>query len=158
MQLTRKTGLAIAGGLLSVGLFGAAGYAYHESSLIPTAAPLASADQNVTPDASPAPADATKGDALKQIAKGLMQSAGRYLGQKPEVLMTQLKGGKTLADVANATAGKSRDGLVAALTTDATAKIDEAATSGAITADQAAGAKQKLSAQVAQLVDHGMRK
>ena len=47
----------------------------------------------------------------------------------------------------------SRDGLVAALTADANAKIDAAVMDGTLTAEQAATAKQRLSAEIAKLAD-----
>jgi len=68
-------------------------------------------------------------------------------------LMAQLKAGKSLADVATATAGKSRDGLVAALTSAASTKIDAAVSDGTLGAEQATTAKQKLSAEISRLVD-----
>ena len=154
MKINRKIGLAVGAGVLSVGIFGAAGYAYFGSSVAPApdtavvTQPVATAD----PSTAPMP-DQTKPDALKQIAKGLTESAATYLGVAPKDLATQLKAGKSLADIATATAGKSRDGLVAALTTAATTKIDAAVTDGTLTTDQATMAKQKLSAEIAKLVD-----
>src|SRR6266850_1692016 len=61
--------------------------------------------------------------------------------------------GQTLAQIANATAGKSRDGLVNSRVADATAKIDTAQKAGTITADQATQLKTNLSTRLAQLVD-----
>ena len=44
-----------------------------------------------------------------------LQVAADYLGTTAASLMTQLRGGKTLADVAGATSGKSASGVIAAL-------------------------------------------
>jgi hypothetical protein len=56
-------------------------------------------------------------------------SAGReYLGLSQVDLARGLREGKSLGDIANTTAGKSRDGLVTQLTTAANTKIDKAAT------------------------------
>ena len=85
---------------------------------------------------------------MRDLLKGLTDSAAVYLGMKPVDLMTQLKAGKSLADVAKTTPGKSRDGLVAALTNAASAKIDTAVSDGTISADQATTAKQKLSSEI----------
>lgn len=76
-----------------------------------------------------------------------------YLGLQPADLMTQLRAGKSLGEVANATAGKSRDGLVAAITTQVNANIDKAQQGGKLTADQAAQLKAGVQSAVAQLVD-----
>src|SRR5437870_10829590 len=47
-------------------------------------------------------------------------SAATYLGTTEADLETKLRAGQTLAQIANATAGKSRDGLLNALVADAT--------------------------------------
>ena len=105
-------------------------------------APVATPD----PAASTAPApDQAKPDALKQIAKSLTESAATYLGLKSIDLATQLKAGKSLADLAAAKAGKSRDGLIAAVTAAAKAKIDTAVAVGTLSAAQAAMSKHRLS-------------
>jgi hypothetical protein len=82
-----------------------------------------------------------------------LDTAATYLGTTEADLHTKLRAGQTLAQIANATAGKSRDGLVSALVADATAKIDAAQTAGRITADQATQLKANLSTRIAQLVD-----
>lgn len=81
-------------------------------------------------------------------------SAGRdYLGLSQTDIAKALRDGKSLGDLANTTAGKSRDGLVAQLTTAASAKIDKAMTDGKITADQATALKAQVGAGVTALVD-----
>jgi len=64
-----------------------------------------------------------------------------------------MQAGQTLAQIAAATSGKSRDGLVAALTTDAKAKIAAAQTAGTITADQATQFMNDLATRIANFVD-----
>ena len=81
-------------------------------------------------------------------------AAATYLGITEADLRTKLESGQTLAQVAAATAGKSRDGLVQALTADATAKIDAAQQAGTITADQATQLKANLATQIANFVDN----
>ena len=76
-----------------------------------------------------------------------------YLGITQQDLMTQLKSGKSLGDIANATTGKSRDGLVTALTSAANDKIDQAYKGQKITADQATALDAKVKDAVTQLVD-----
>lgn len=155
MKVNRKVGLALGAGVLSVGIFGAAGYAYFESTATPpanTAAvqPVATPEPSASPDPMPAQ-PAPYG--MKQISKDLITSAATYLGMKPLDLTTQLKAGKSLADIATATAGKSRDGLVAALVTEATTKIDAAVADGKLAEARAAMAEQKLPNEIATLVD-----
>jgi hypothetical protein len=81
-----------------------------------------------------------------------LAAAATYLGTTTADLETKTRAGQTLAQIANATAGKSRDGLLNALVADATAKIDAAQTAGKITADQATQLKSNLSMRLAQLV------
>ena len=92
------------------------------------------------------PGDRVTGDSLA--------AAATYLGTTTSDLQTKIRAGQTLAQIANATAGKSRDGLFNALVADATAKIDAAQKAGTITADQATQLKSNLSTRLAQLVDN----
>ena len=82
-----------------------------------------------------------------------LAAAATYLGTTEADLRTKLQGGQTLAQIAAATAGKSRDGLIQALVTDETAKIDQAQKDGKITADQATALKGQVGAAVTMLVD-----
>jgi hypothetical protein len=91
------------------------------------------------------PGDKVTGDSLA--------AAATYLGTTEADLQTKIRAGQTLAQIANATAGKSRDGLLNALVADVTAKIDAAQTAGKITADHATQLKSNLSTRLAQLVD-----
>ena len=80
-------------------------------------------------------------------------AAAAYLGNTAADLETKLEAGQTLAQVANATAGKSRDGLIAALVNDAKAKIAAAQTAGTITAAQATNLTNALQDRMTRLVD-----
>ena len=80
-------------------------------------------------------------------------AAAAYLGTTEVDLETKLEAGQTLAQVANATAGKSRDGLIAALVNDAKAKIAAAQTAGTITAAQATDLTNALQDRMTRLVD-----
>lgn len=81
-------------------------------------------------------------------------TAGRdYLGLAQADIAKALREGKSLGDIANSTAGKSRDGLVAQITTTANAKIDKAATDGKLTAEQAAALKAQVASAAGALVD-----
>jgi len=102
---------------------------------------------------------ATKGTAPRlaptvQMFVGEATATARdYLGITQKDLVAALRSGKSLGDIANATAGKSRDGLVAAITSAATARIDKAQQDSKLTADQAATLKAGLASAVTQLVD-----
>ena len=87
---------------------------------------------------------------LGQLAK----DARDYLGLSPQDVMTQLRSGKSLGDIADATAGKSRQGLIDTLVGDANSKIDKAAQKGDLTQAQADQLKTKVQDAVTKLVDH----
>ena len=79
-------------------------------------------------------------------------AAATYIGITEADLRTKLQAGQTLAQIATA-AGKTRDGLIAAMVKDATAKIDAAQAAGTITAAQATAQKAALNAHVTAEVD-----
>ncbi|HEV8535367.1 MAG TPA: hypothetical protein VGR87_06540 [Candidatus Limnocylindria bacterium] len=82
-----------------------------------------------------------------------LTAAATYLGTTTDDLRAKLQAGQTLAQIAAATSGRSRDGLVAALTADAKAKIAAAQAAGTITADQATQLNDDLANKIARLVD-----
>src|SRR5438093_5389826 len=82
-----------------------------------------------------------------------LAAAATYLGTTDADLLTKIRAGQTLAQIANATPGKSRDGLFNALVADASAKIDAQQKAGTITADQATELKADLSTLLARFVD-----
>jgi hypothetical protein len=80
-------------------------------------------------------------------------AAAAYLGTTEADLETKLRAGQTLAQVAEATPGHDRAGLIAALVNDAKAKIAAAQTAGTITAAQATDITNGLQDRVTRLVD-----
>ncbi len=90
---------------------------------------------------------------LASVLRSLMKTSADYLGLPPGQLRQQLMAGKTLGQIADATPGKSRDGLIAALTTDVNSQIDRLVANGTITADRAAALKAKVPDRIAKLVD-----
>ena len=90
---------------------------------------------------------------IKQFIGEAQRAARDYLGLSDKDLMTALRGGKSLGEIADATAGKSRTGLIATLVNTANAKIDQAVKDSKLTADQAVQLKSKVSDAVTQLVD-----
>ncbi|MEK6620668.1 MAG: hypothetical protein AABZ26_06830 [Chloroflexota bacterium] len=83
----------------------------------------------------------------------LWKAASDYLGVERGQLMQQMKDGKSLGQIANATSGKSKDGLIAAMVAAANAEIDDAVAKGKLTAEQATKAKERVPGAVAKFVD-----
>lgn len=83
----------------------------------------------------------------------VVQAAERYLAIGMGDLQKALHTGKSLGEIANATPGKSRDGLILAIATAANAKIDEAPAAGKLTAEQATTLKAKVAEAIAKAVD-----
>ena len=96
---------------------------------------------------------AQRGPGDRGVIGDQLSTAATYLGTTTDDLRTKMQAGQTLAEIAAATSGKSRDGLVAALTTDAKAKIAAAQTAGRITADQATQLTNDLANKIADFVD-----
>jgi len=96
---------------------------------------------------------AQRGPGDRRVIGDQLSVAATYLGTTVDDLRTKMQAGQTLAQIAAATSGKSRDGLVAALTTDAKAKIAAAQTAGTITADQATQLTNDLATRIANFVD-----
>lgn len=82
-----------------------------------------------------------------------LQAASTYLGVSEADLRTQLQSGKTLADVAKATSGKTVDGLIQAIVNAETAQIDQAVKDGKLTAAQATTIKTNLTQRVTDMVN-----
>jgi hypothetical protein len=99
------------------------------------------------------PKVSTRALKVTEFIGDVVAAAREYLGVPLADLTTALREGKSLGDVANATPGKSRDGLVASFTTLANTKIDKAATDGKISAEQATALKAQVGAAVTALVD-----
>lgn len=89
----------------------------------------------------------------RAIMGDLWKAASDYLGVERGQLMQQMKDGKSLGQIANATSGKSRAGLIAAMVAAANAEIDDAVAKGKLTAEQAAKAKERVPGAVEKFVD-----
>jgi len=79
-------------------------------------------------------------------------AAAAYIGTTEADLRTKEQAGQNLAQIAVA-AGKTRDGLIAAMVADGNKKIDAALAAGTITAAQATAQKASLTAHVTAEVD-----
>jgi polyhydroxyalkanoate synthesis regulator phasin len=81
-----------------------------------------------------------------------LDAAAKYLGVTPAKLMSELRGGKTLAGVAKAH-GKTAGGLVDALTKQAEAKLDKAVENGRLTQAERRQMLAGLKARITDLVN-----
>ena len=90
---------------------------------------------------------------VKAFLGDMLQTARDYLGGVTlQDVTTAMRSGKSLGDIATEK-GKSRDGLVAALTTAANTRIDKAVADKQLTAEQATTLKTKVAAEIATFVD-----
>jgi len=105
--------------------------------------------RTVTPRA-PKPAVAPR---VQNFIGDAASAARDYLGLSAADLATSLRSGKSLGEVADTTAGKTRTGLIASLATSTNAKIDKAVTDGKVTAEQATTLKATVQSAVTTLVD-----
>ncbi len=78
--------------------------------------------------------------------------AASYIGVAPAQLQSRLSAGKTLAQVADATAGKSRAGLIAALVASRHARLETAVAAGRLSHAKAAKRGATLQARASALV------
>ena len=101
---------------------------------------------------SPAKA-AGHGPNPKSFLGDMLQAAQSYLGISRADIASAMRAGKSLGDIANATQGKSRTDLVAALTAAANTRIDQAVADQKLSADQAKTLKEKLAAEITHFVD-----
>lgn len=88
---------------------------------------------------------------------GLLRAAARYLGVSPAQLRSQLRSGKTMAQIAKATGGKSEAGLIEALVTARKAALAGAVKAGTITQARANEVQPELVARVTARVNRSRR-
>lgn len=182
MKTGKKILLAVAAGVASVGLFGAAALGAFgpgtSANVVSAVAPAASAILGTDKDGQ---------DGLKKILDGLVQKgvitqqqedailaaakdaktsavrtakvvrdflgeSATYLGMSEKDMLAKLPG-TSLGKLADATAGKSKAGLVAALSTAANADITKALTEKKITDDQAKKLRDNLPTEISNFVD-----
>lgn len=91
---------------------------------------------------------------LRHFVGDVFKASVAYLGLPADQVKQQLAAGKSLGEIANATPGKSRDGLVAALDDAAAARIKAAVDAGKIKPEQAEQLRTKVDAAIVKLVDH----
>ena len=84
---------------------------------------------------------------------GGLDAAATYLGLSESALQTQLQSGKTLGEIADATAGTSKAGLVAALVADEKSHLAQAVKDGRLTQSQADEMAANIESRVTDLVN-----
>ena len=99
-------------------------------------------------------ADRTAAPKLREFVGDVMKESVSYLGLPADQVTQQLRAGKSLGVIANATAGKSRDGLLADLDAKAKTRIDAAVAAGTITQAQADQLTTKVDDGIVKVVDH----
>lgn len=90
--------------------------------------------------------------------RGAVEAAAGYLGLSPQTLAADMRAGKTLAQVADATPGKSAAGLVAALVAHEKQELAAAVSAGRVTQAQADRISASLQRRVTALVNGTFRK
>ena len=97
--------------------------------------------------------DGKKGHSrARHLAKAAIKDASGVIGITSEDLVSQLKAGQSIAQVATAH-GVDPQTVIDKLVTDANARIDQAVTDGKIPADKAAEIKGKVTERVTKLVN-----
>ena len=86
---------------------------------------------------------------------GSFTAAATYLGISQAQLFTDIRSGKTLAQIANSTSGKSASGLIDAMVAAEKTELDAAVKSGRITQAMADQIEANLTARVTQMVNNG---
>ncbi len=84
---------------------------------------------------------------------GGLQAAATYLGISTTQLFQDLSSGKTLAQVANATSGKSASGLIAAMVAAQQQQLDQAVQNGELTQAQADQFEANIKTRVTAMVN-----
>jgi hypothetical protein len=99
-------------------------------------------------DAAPTPKP--HAPSTRSFVGDLMKATTDYLGMDLKALSTELRGGKSVAEVADGLAakGKSAAELANVLTQAANVKIDQAVTANKLTAVQAADLKPKVATEI----------
>ena len=134
-----------------------------------TAAMKAAADEQIEAAVAAGRITRSRADTLKQRldngrvpffgdrfgAGGLAgrSTAARYLGISANTLRSDLESGKSLAQIASSTPGKSVEGLKAAIMSARKTRLYEAVSSGAITAQQEQERLTKLSSRMEALLE-----
>jgi len=81
-------------------------------------------------------------------AGGSLQAAASYLGISTSDLFTDLRSGKTLAQIASSTSGKSASGLIDAMVSAEKKQLQQAVSSGRVSQSQATQLESNLKTRI----------
>jgi uncharacterized protein YidB (DUF937 family) len=137
---TTAAGLAIATGSVAV------------ATLTPLGTAFAQDGTGQTPTTQSGADHAGHKGIVRAVARAAVKDAAGVIGISPQDLMTELKDGKSVAEVATAH-GVDPQTVIDKLTTDANARIDQAVANGKVTQEKADAAKAKTSERVTKLVN-----
>lgn len=101
--------------------------------VLAVAAALGTAGGALACDRGGSKAESARSLAASHHSRGLTNVVTGYLGLTRAQILTQLKAGKSLADIANATSGKSGAGLVDAIVAAVKVKLDRMVAAGRLT-------------------------
>lgn len=87
------------------------------------------------------------------VRAGVFSVATSYLGLSSKQIKTQLRDGKSLADIANATPGKSASGLVDAITTALQTKLNAWVSAGKLSSTREASILAAAAPKIEKLVN-----
>ncbi|MDP9246133.1 MAG: hypothetical protein M3O64_05700 [Chloroflexota bacterium] len=91
---------------------------------------------------------------LREFVGDVAKESVSYLGLPADQVKQQLMSGKSLGQIADATSGKSRSGLLSDLDAKAAEKIQAAVADGKLTQAQADLLGPKVKAAIVKIVDH----
>jgi hypothetical protein len=108
--------------------------------------------KEVTRPGGPAPGSGSELSGRFATERGLGRTAASYLGLSPQQLQAKLRSGKSLAQIAEATAGKSSSGLTAALLAARRHRLDSVAASRRLSTVELSRRQARLKRRIERLV------
>lgn len=151
--LSSPRGALLGGGVLALALVAGAGSALAAGAPGLTGAAVAQLPAEATDLSQHRCGPGHEGHPRLRAMAGLRQAALEYLGISAEELREQLRSGMSLGEVADATDGRSRQGVIDALVTATTERIDEAVADGRLSEDRAERMKAGIEERITRIVD-----
>ena len=101
-------------------------------------------------DAAPKPPAKPRAPSVRAFLGDLTGASAKYLGLSPKELLTQLRSGRTMADIADGMKANSKSSaeLATILTNATNDRIDKAVAAKKLTAEQAAALKSKVTTEI----------
>jgi hypothetical protein len=126
---------------------------FHSSPKATSSAPIRNGEGFLGRQGEGAPPQDGRGFRGRGGAFGGLSSAATYLGIDQSTLSQDLQNGKTLAQIAGATSGKSASGLIDAMVAAEQQQLDQAVKDGRITQSQADQMSTNIKSQVTAMVN-----